>query len=728
MSNTIINFVFDKWDGNTPLSNCSDTGLVRAFNKDFVFKNNNFYNFNVVNNKLEDVNQDENFYYLINYSNDLINIINENNFCLSNDVINACIEKNLKIVFFCDHEINVNEKHTIKTLITQLRKHNIPESNVYYLNNNAKLQQYKKDLDCNLHVFTVRCLFEFICFIMIPKEAKFLDDREFFFLSQNRRIRTHRLFTLAYLKKHNMLKDTDWSFINTFTDSGPIFFSLTDPLFSDYIDDMLLLSKTKNKALKNEESYDVINDNVCLLGELNTYYNSYVNIITETYFEVDEIHISEKSFKPFYFYQLPIFVASYKHIAHMRKMYDFDFFDDLIHHGYDDEPNPKIRLLKVMNEVKRLYRNKDLVIDFIKNNKDRLINNHNLLKLHYKENQTVKLFTSITGTKINNLRLNPIMNYKKVLITGANGLVGTHLVNKCLENGYIVIATDITDTQMPENTRYYFHKLDLTIDGNVEKLITQTKPDVVFNSFGVKGSPIKAKENPVDFLYPSFKINTEIINQCAKNDIWLIFVSSVGVYSPAEKFVEEDVWKTLPGQSDWFPSWSKRMGEILLESYKVQYGYDKWSIIRPANIFGEYDNFDGSGTVVSSTIKKVCDASNNSSIISWGDGSPVRDFVYAGDVADAIIKLYEEQHHTTINFGSGEEITIKKLIEDVIEISGKNITVRWDDTKPNGDLRRQMDITKQKEINLLPKMGFKESLKITYLYYKNVLKKGPKLL
>jgi GDP-L-fucose synthase len=729
MSYHYLNFVFDKWDGDKPISNCYETGFVRTLGKENIFDIFSIsYNFKVVNYRLEEVSQDDNFYYLINYSHNLTNIINEENLHISDDVIKVCKEKNLKLIFFCDHEINVDEKDVMATLISHLHKHKIPESNVYYMNNNAKLQQYKKELNCNLNVFTTRCVFEFICDIMVLTPPKFLDEREFFFLSQNRRIRTHRLFTIAYLKKHNMLKDTDWSFINSFTNSGPIFFSLDDPMFSNYIDYMLELSEIRNKPLKYEESYKIINDNVCMMGELDTYYNSYVNITTESLFEVDEIHITEKSFKPFYFYQLPIFVASHKHVAHMRKMYDFDFFDDLINHKYDDEPNPKLRLFKVMSEVKRLYRNKDMVIDFIKKNKDRLINNHNLLKLHYKENQTVKLFESLTGTKVNNLRLNPIMNYKKVLITGANGLVGTHLVNKCLENGYIVIATDITDTKMPESTRYYFHKLDLTVDGNVEQLIKQSNPDVVFNSFGVKGSPIKAKEQPVDFLYPSFKINTEIINQCAKNDIWLIFVSSVGVYSPAEKFVEEDVWKTLPGQADWFPSWSKRMGEILLESYKVQYGYDKWSIIRPANIFGEYDNFDGTGTVVASTIKKVCDSRNVGEIVSWGDGSPVRDFVYAGDVADAIIKLYEEQHHTTINFGSGEEITIKKLIEDVIEISGKDLKVRWDETKPNGDLRRQMDITKQKEINLLPKMGFKESLKITYLHYKFFLKKEPKLL
>lgn len=307
---------------------------------------------------------------------------------------------------------------------------------------------------------------------------------------------------------------------------------------------------------------------------------------------------------------------------------------------------------------------------------------------------------------------------RKVIVTGCSGLVGIHLVKKCLEKGYEVIGVDMRySDDLPISDLFTFYQMDLTKTENIEQLFFYETPDAVFNTFGIKGSPLRAKTQPVDFLYPSFKINTEIINQCAKNNIWLVFVSSVGVYAPAEKFVEDSVWKTLPSEADWFPSWSKRMGEILLEAYKVQFNYNKWSIIRPANIFGEYDDFSGNGTVIASQCKKIFEAENE--IEAWGDGSPIRDFVYAGDVADAILDLYERELHTTINFGAGEEITIKSMIEQLIEISGKDISIKWDSTKPNGDLRRQMDTTKQFEIGLLPKLGFKEALKKTYKHYIN---------
>ena len=157
------------------------------------------------------------------------------------------------------------------------------------------------------------------------------------------------------------------------------------------------------------------------------------------------------------------------------------------------------------------------------------------------------------------------------------------------------------------------------------------------------------------------------------------------------------------------------MGEILLEAYQVQEAYNDWTIIRPANIFGEYDDFGGNGTVIASTIKKISEA--DGSIECWGDGSPIRDFVYAGDVADAIIKLYEGRKNITTNFGSGTETSIKEMVETLVRISGKSITINWDSSKPNGDLRRLMDTTIQKNNGILPEHTLEEGLRITYNYY-----------
>jgi Rps23 Pro-64 3,4-dihydroxylase Tpa1-like proline 4-hydroxylase len=192
------------------------------------------------------------------------------------------------------------------------------------------------------------------------------------------------------------------------------------------------------------------------------------------------------------------------------------------------------------------------------------------------------------------------------------------------------------------------------------------------------------------------------------------------VYSPAEKFSEDDVWKTLPSESDWFPSWSKRMGELLLESYRVQYGYNKWTIVRPANIFGEYDDFSGNGTLISTMVKKVYESTGE--IEAWGDGTPIRDFVYGKDVALSLIKIYEGGINDVVNCGSGIEVSIKDVVEEIIRASGKDIVVKWDPSKPNGDLRRLMDTSRQEIHGIMPETEFKDAIKNVYDYYAKSIK------
>jgi len=304
----------------------------------------------------------------------------------------------------------------------------------------------------------------------------------------------------------------------------------------------------------------------------------------------------------------------------------------------------------------------------------------------------------------------------RILVTGCSGLVGTHLVEKLLEKNYAVHGIDVVDMKKEiSDNRFHFSKCDLRESDEVEDIFEVFDFDGVINAFGIKGSPIRAKESPLDFLEPSIKVNMNIIENSYKHNCWLVFMSSVGVYEPAEEFVEDTVWKTLPSPNDWFPSWSKRIPELYLEAYKVQYGWEDFTIVRPANIFGEYDNFGEGATVIGATCRKVYEASDE--IEAWGDGTPTRDFIYAGDVADGCIKCYEDKLHITTNLGSGEEISIKRMIETVAKVSGKEIKINWDTSKPNGDMRRKMSTKVQEEFGLLPKLGFEEGIKETYKYY-----------
>ena len=173
---------------------------------------------------------------------------------------------------------------------------------------------------------------------------------------------------------------------------------------------------------------------------------------------------------------------------------------------------------------------------------------------------------------------------KRVVITGASGLVGYPTVIKCLEEGALeVIAVDIkiSDELISLKSKYpigqlSLRQLDLTYFNNCESLFS-TKVDICLHLAGIKGSPSRAAKQPADYLFPMMMFNTNMIKAAFEANVkWFVYTSSVGVYQPADVMEEDSVWKTLPSEADWFPSWSKRMGEVLLEAYKVQYDYTTW--------------------------------------------------------------------------------------------------------------------------------------------------------
>jgi GDP-L-fucose synthase len=541
--------------------------------------------------------------------------------------------------------------------------------------------------------------------------------KEKFFLSYNKNCtRPHRKLFIMWLLKSKLIDDTLYSLLisNDYKYTGiGIFREISERSYTSdllkYHDDFLSLGYEKLDWDYKENKNDVYSNTTYTTKD--HYSKTLFNVVTETSFENNSLNLTEKTFKPLANCQPFIILGD---LNANKKILDFGFepYDDLIDYSFDSIEDNVDRFVACTNEIERIHSlGEEYVMEWYRENINKIENNKKLFLEYSKIN--------LIEETIKDLKM------KKILITGSSGLVGTHLVKKCLDKGYEVIGVDVREPLIDFDKSFFTHHIvDLTNEVELKNIFKFERPDAVLNCFGIKGSPLRAKNYPVDFLYPSFKINTEIINQCSINKIWLVFVSSVGVYSPAEEFVEEDVWKTLPSESDWYPSWSKRMGELLLEAYKKQYTYNDWSIIRPANIFGEYDDFSGNGTVISTLITKVSSARNGGNIEAWGDGSPIRDFVYAGDVADAVLKLYEDKLNVTVNFGSGVEKTIKDLVDDIIELSGKNIGVIWDTSKPNGDLKRLMETSIQRKHHLLPKLSFKEGLKLTYDYYEKNLKKS----
>jgi GDP-L-fucose synthase len=322
---------------------------------------------------------------------------------------------------------------------------------------------------------------------------------------------------------------------------------------------------------------------------------------------------------------------------------------------------------------------------------------------------------------------------KAIVVTGAAGLVGVPTVRKCLEEGARrVIAVDIRVSKQLEDLKDQYpnqldvRMIDLTYLNNCEGLFANSNIDIVLHIAGVKGSPARSSKQPCDYLFPMLMFNTNMIKAAFDAKVgWFVYLSSVGVYQPADIMREEDVWVTVPSKNDWYPGWTKRMGEATLESLQVQYGWDNWTVIRPSNIYGLNDNFSEDATVISSNIWKLFNVDGD--MVCWGNGSARRDFVFGDDVAQASIDVVKKEVKDIINFGCGEAVTIKETIETIVncyqELTGQTKKIVWDETKMNGDPVRCLSPERQIKYDILPKTSLREGLTQTILSYKKQLNK-----
>ena len=301
---------------------------------------------------------------------------------------------------------------------------------------------------------------------------------------------------------------------------------------------------------------------------------------------------------------------------------------------------------------------------------------------------------------------------KKVLVTGGNGMIGQELVALLLSRGAVVTVADISEKTTLLDVEY--RQVDLRyFDQCVD--VCRDK-DYIFNLVGIKGSPKMCAEQPADFMVPMLQFNTNMMEAARLAGVdWYLYTSSVGVYHPAEVFKEDDVWSTFPSENDRFAGWAKRIGELQAEAYKIQYGWDRVSIVRPANVYGPYDNFDPENAmVIPSLIRK---AHENDKLEVWGDGSPIRDFIHSRDVALGMLHMVENEINVPVNLGSGEGVSIKEIVDIVVEKCSKDIEVVWDTTKPTGDKKRILDSTRAKKVGFETTISLSDGIEETIKWF-----------
>jgi len=303
---------------------------------------------------------------------------------------------------------------------------------------------------------------------------------------------------------------------------------------------------------------------------------------------------------------------------------------------------------------------------------------------------------------------------KRILVTGGTGMIGRELVSLLHKEGarLRVVSMD-NGNGLPSDVD--FKKLNLISYDNC--LQACEGMDYVFHLAGIKVSAGISQTRPASHFVPNVLFNTNMLEaaRVSKAERYL-YTSSVGVYAPAERFYEDAVWKTFPSEKDWFGGWAKRIGELQAAAYGIEYGWKEIAIVRPANVYGPYDNFDPQNAmVIPSLIRRVLDGENP--LVVWGDGSEIRDFVFARDVARGMLLALQHADGRPINLGSGAGFTIKQLVETICACVPNAPDITWDISKKAGDAIRIMDIERARNIGYTPSVSLHDGIKETIEWF-----------
>ncbi|SCY30559.1 GDP-L-fucose synthase [Lachnospiraceae bacterium XBB2008] len=300
----------------------------------------------------------------------------------------------------------------------------------------------------------------------------------------------------------------------------------------------------------------------------------------------------------------------------------------------------------------------------------------------------------------------------KIYVAGHRGLVGSAIVRNLESKGY----TNIIGRTHKE--------LDLTDQAAVRAFFDEEKPDVVVLAAAKVGGINANNTQPAMFAYENMQIQCNIINESHKHNVKkLLFLGSTCIYPRmAPQPIPEDALLTGPLETtNEAYAIAKISGLEMCKFYKRQYGDDYISCM-PTNLYGPHDNYDLSGShVMPAMIRKFHEAkvNGNPTVELWGTGTPLREFLYVDDMADACVFLLEnydgEQH---VNIGTGKEVSIKELAETVKKTVGYEGEIVWNKDMPDGTPRKLTDVTKLHSLGWKHKVDLEEGVKLAYEWFK----------
>ncbi len=298
-----------------------------------------------------------------------------------------------------------------------------------------------------------------------------------------------------------------------------------------------------------------------------------------------------------------------------------------------------------------------------------------------------------------------------IYIAGHNGMVGSAIWRTLQDKGYLnLIGVSSKD-------------LDLRKQKAVRSFLKQMKPDIIIDAAAKVGGILANNDFPYQFLMENMQIQNNLISEAHRLDVVkFIFLGSSCIYpklAPQPLKEEYLLTSSLEPTNEWY-ALAKITGVKLCEAIRKQYGKDFVSLM-PTNLYGTHDNFDlNSSHVLPAMIRKFHEAkkNNNTEVILWGSGTPMREFLFVDDMAEAVVFALENRLPDHLyNIGTGEDLTIKDLAATIQKIVGHTGSIIWDESKPDGTPRKLMDVSKMHDIGWKHQVTLEQGIEKTYNWF-----------
>ena len=306
----------------------------------------------------------------------------------------------------------------------------------------------------------------------------------------------------------------------------------------------------------------------------------------------------------------------------------------------------------------------------------------------------------------------PQLRSRRVTVTGGAGFLGSHVVARLQQRGAEVFV--------PRSRDY-----DLVSADAVRRLYRDARPEIVVHLAARVGGIGANRENPGRFFYENLMMGVQVIEEGRRFGLEkFVAVGTVCAYpkfTPVP-FREDDLWNGYPEETNAPYGLAKKMLLVQAQAYREQYGFNAIYLL-PVNLYGPGDSFDPAKShVIPALIKKCCDAieRGEGEITVWGTGQASREFLYVDDCAEAVVRATEHYEKADpVNLGAGREITIKDLVDLIVDLTGFRGAIRWDTSKPDGQPRRYLDVTRaQREFGFRAETSFEEGLRQTIAWYR----------